>query len=624
MNAAKPVTSRPSAAERLGKVVWSTFLFPLSLFVVELLLISPWGEYPLNDDWGWARVAKRFAETGTFKIDIWAYPSLFGQSLMAYPVIRFFGFSHLALRLLTILLACIGLWCLYKILECAAVEPGIRNMALLVVAFNPLYVYFAVSFMTELYGYFPALLGSALWFWDRRRREAASSEEHPGAIISWWAASLSGLLIGSTFWTRQYAILAYPPLLISSLFTLVTARNWRRLYVSIPALLLSAVLFCSIVLLYFPWARASGNLRPEFSGILNSMWRIDVQILLFQSGIFLAYMTAFFYPMLLCFRWRKMEWGKMEWSSMAVLAVLFLTGALITSHLLKRVRDDATLQPAAWLHNTFPYLGNVITNAGIGPVTLPDVYRLNLRRPQWETSNWEMIQLLIIIGSVLWAPVLVSSFRVLRRPGNRLASEVILFSALFSLGSLIVSVQSLKLTLPDRYHFPSVLALAPLLAVALSYGARSRGEPAEPLAPVRALNVSWRIFSPQRSAAALFVAALLPLAYFTIAGLHDYFRWNDVRWDFFNQSVKAGISPLNIQAGFETSGWTIYDAYNAKQTPPQCRGKCSCGFGWFCLDDSYLIGMNLLPDYEVVSSRRPSYWLASGPPIILSRRIVSP
>ncbi len=76
----------------------------------------------------------------------------------------------------------------------------------------------------------------------------------------------------------------------------------------------------------------------------------------------------------------------------------------------------------------------------------------------------------------------------------------------------------------------------------------------------------------------------------------------------------------NIQAGYETNGWTGYDLILAHAPPSNCIGPCSCTDGWFCLDDSYRIGMNVYGNYEVIASRRPSYWLANGPPIYVSRR----
>jgi hypothetical protein len=84
--------------------------------------------------------------------------------------------------------------------------------------------------------------------------------------------------------------------------------------------------------------------------------------------------------------------------------------------------------------------------------------------------------------------------------------------------------------------------------------------------------------------------------------------------------LNHGISPMNLQAGYEPNGWAGYSAFLENTKPPACIGPCQCDQGWFCRDDSYRIGMSVYGNYEVVASRRPDYWLADGPPIYLSRR----
>src|SRR5262245_2431389 len=83
-----------------------------AVFLGAAARCGPWGDYPLNDDWLYARSAKHFAETGTIALDATAVAtSVVGQTVAAAPVIALFGFSHTALRLLTLLLGAIGLWC---------------------------------------------------------------------------------------------------------------------------------------------------------------------------------------------------------------------------------------------------------------------------------------------------------------------------------------------------------------------------------------------------------------------------------------------------------------------------------------------------------------------------------
>src|SRR5437016_4307414 len=81
---------------------------PRPMYLVAALCIAvvccvwPWGNYPLNDDWQYAWIAKRFAETGRFVVDVPIAPTLVGQSVIAAPFIRLFGFSHTLLRGITL------------------------------------------------------------------------------------------------------------------------------------------------------------------------------------------------------------------------------------------------------------------------------------------------------------------------------------------------------------------------------------------------------------------------------------------------------------------------------------------------------------------------------------------
>ena len=77
------------------------WLIAIAIFGVCLVAIRPWGNYPLNDDWQYARASKMFAESGKIRIDTPVAPALVGQILLAYPIIRVLGMNHAFLRLLT-------------------------------------------------------------------------------------------------------------------------------------------------------------------------------------------------------------------------------------------------------------------------------------------------------------------------------------------------------------------------------------------------------------------------------------------------------------------------------------------------------------------------------------------
>jgi hypothetical protein len=567
--------------------------------IAAWLLIRPWGDYPLNDDWVFARVTKRFAETGVFLVDTESAPNVLGQSLLATPIIRLFGFSHVGLRLLTMCFACIGLWSVDRILACANASPSARIIASAVLGLNPMYLYLSTTFMTEIYGWVPALLGASIWFWGRRQGDLQNLVPgKPTPLIPVWASSISGILCGSTFWTRQYCVLSYPALVFSSLSLLALHRDWRRMARSLPSLAWGSALFAASILSFLLWARMTGNLRGEFTYPLVSLLKFHGRALAIQGGSLSLYLTAFMLPMLLWFRWDE---GR-RWA-MLVAAALVLSLPLIARHLLQRAAHS-DFAMAGMVHRTFPFLGNIIYNAGIGPVTVDDVYLFDMySRPRWPAAIWKCMEALLIAANLLWIPVLLKLRACIGATRNLLA-EVILFGLLLSASVYGVAVQAYKLEVVDRYYFPCVIAAALSLAAMMSV----------PGSSALSLHRGWRL--------AASLAALLPVAWFSIAGLHDEFQWSDARWELVRLAIADGAPPSTVQSGYEVNGWLSYDDFVNRRKPGKCRGPCGCRGGYFCVDDSYRVGMNLLPGYAPVLSKQPRYWLANGPAVVLSERVI--
>jgi hypothetical protein len=117
------------------------------------------------------------------------------------------------------------------------------------------------------------------------------------------------------------------------------------------------------------------------------------------------------------------------------------------------------------------------------------------------------------------------------------------------------------------------------------------------------------------------LVAALPLCWFTVAGVHDYFRWNDARWQAMNLVEADGGHADLVDGGYELNGWLNYDAVLSGRRPEGCHGFCRCRQGaFYCTDDTYVISMELPPGRQVMATLPISWWLAEGPPIILSRR----
>jgi hypothetical protein len=539
-----------------------SLLAPLAAGVLLILLVQPWGNYPLNDDWIYARIGKRFAETGRFVFDHDTGAAFIGQGFLAAPVIRLLGFSHTHLRSLTMVFAGLIVCLLWLLLRNAGVRPAVRAVALLAVVCNPLFAYLSLSFMTEIYGYLVVLLGAVIWLRDRRA--------HPeGVLVSWFGAIATALAVGFGFWIRQYSVLVFPALLGAVLPT-----GWPRLRQSAPRLAVSCVVFAGTIAAYFFFIRHMAEVPLlDFSNRLARIWPINIGAAFLQSGIFLAYMTAFLLPLLLLV---LRPWSRKMLPLACLLGALGFWSALVLLH----------MPPHLDVHTHFPYLGNIIRNAGVGPILLPDIQFLQMRSPAWPVPAWGAIECVILAASLLWVPVIFTAPAILRQRGPR--AELLLFALLFSLASITATTLVDRLAIFDRYYLPETFGLALALAVILS--------------------------DAPRLSVARFGVALLPMAFFTVAGLHDYFRWSDAGWELYGQALRSGATPANIESSYEMNGWNAFTIFQSNTGPIHCDSE------WFCLDDTYRIGMNVYGNYEVVSQRQPSYWLTSGPPVVLSRR----
>jgi len=599
-------SSGPAQASR--RIAWLALL----LFALVVTVVWPWFNAPLNDDWQYTRAAKLLAETGKLTIDTPIAPSIVVQSYLGAAVIRVFGFSHILLRALTVLVAGVGLVCVERTLHYVKVPRPWSFAALVLLVINPIALHVTLTFHSEWYGYICALLAMVLWF--RVRSSRFADEPLPP-----WLYLAAAALAVAAFWSRQFSVLIYPALVASRLLPWFRAGLLRRLP-EIGAAALGTVVVAGGVLGYFAWARATGNYKPAFANPVASLTRFSANTWLIQASACLAYMSASFAPLLLL-AWRGADPQRRLWLGTAC-------GALMVGGLLSlQVSGGEGYAPAQPLNQRFPYVNNVIYQTGIGPITLSDVYNeQSLARPNWSSSNaWLRIEWVVLLSTVLWGALAsraASPGKGGRAPGSSLVTnqrisepgrtaergtgareELCWFAGALLVGSLILSVQAYQTDVFDRYYFPCILALAVLAPACLANPARSDRP---------RLGVDTVLAG----------CSALALAWFTIAGTHDYMRWNQIRLELYDQAVAQGVSPASIDAGWELNGWYNVDSRHA----PTCIGACRCQPStWYCIDNSYRILMSgAPPHYEVVKQVKPAYWLADGPPLSLVRRQARP
>ena len=544
------------------------------LFALALLGISPWGNFPLNDDWHYAHLAKTLSETGSLIVDVPVMASAVVQAYMGALAIKIFGFSFDVLRLLTFLVS-IGLIFVFEsILRWVRLVPVFRALLLSVLILNPLYLHFSTTFMTELYGFFLAFAGAGIWF--RRRSERGVEKTFCDPVLM-----LSAFLVGTSFWVRQFSVLVFPALWVAT-FEIETSsfkgrlarvfRGWR-LWGS----------FVLPVIAYFIWARETGNFKPEFGNPLSRMLSFNAGQWILQPWIFVVYASVFFAPVLY-----------LIWSRDSVLGLgkkglaWWISGVLVLSYIF--VRGDRGDGPLASLHSVFPFLGNVLTPYGVGPITFTDVYIQNaLVRPTYPGYVWWVVEALAFALSFAWLGVWYRGCCLAGR-----ARQLFFFGAALAALSVFVVVQSFGTSIFDRYHMGAFLGLLFCLAAMLS---------------------TFRVGDFSRARWIGVWILLVPLSTFSVSGVHDYFRWNAVRWQAYRELLVDGVQLEAIDGGYEINGWNFFERKDILHLD-KCDGKVS----WFCGDRPYGMGLNLMPDTELIRSYPVETYLGNFPNILVFKK----
>src|SRR5205823_11305274 len=122
----------------------------LSAWIALVLLTNPSGQFPLNDDWSYSRVAQTLVDHGRLRFTAFTSMTLIAQVLWGALFCLPFGFSFLALRLSTLTLAAIGVVASYFLLREIRVNRHVALLGACILALNPFYFSLSVTFMTDV------------------------------------------------------------------------------------------------------------------------------------------------------------------------------------------------------------------------------------------------------------------------------------------------------------------------------------------------------------------------------------------------------------------------------------------------------------------------------------------
>ncbi|MFQ5697641.1 MAG: glycosyltransferase family 39 protein [Myxococcota bacterium] len=310
---------------------WIALACLAGLWTIPLLLIGTHGDFPLNDDWAYARTVRALVTTGRFERVPWTWVPLVTQALIGGAFASVAGFSHSALRASGCFMGGLGVLGSYVLCRQAGARPALATLAAATVGLNPVWLNLSYTFMTDVP--FATLVTWSLVAGVRA-----------GRLDSWPALGSATLLALAAILTRQTG-LAIP--LAFALSIWAAAPRSRRAWV------LGLVSIGAVVGVY-----------AGVESLLLSREGSKLYTFTDYRQVFLTNPTLLF-----------------QIAKNGVVTAIYLGAFLLPVTLLKARRGSAgLLHGAAWagalvavlgvwrMHLALPPGINVIRNLGLGPV----------------------------------------------------------------------------------------------------------------------------------------------------------------------------------------------------------------------------------------------------------------
>jgi hypothetical protein len=117
------------------------------------------------------------------------------------------------------------------------------------------------------------------------------------------------------------------------------------------------------------------------------------------------------------------------------------------------------------------------------------------------------------------------------------------------------------------------------------------------------------------------------LAWYAVAGTHDYLAWNRARYDGLAALTARGVPVEAIDGGMEFNAWHLAARLGTWPTDAEARPgqPDTVKSWWWVIDDRYVASFRPLPRYVVHDTRPYRRWLVpgSGRVVILERAAAS-
>lgn len=543
-------------------VIWKTIrdesLLLALVVLLTSLLVSPTGNFPLNDDWVYAKSVQDILETGRYSGHPYSDALFVLQAYWGALFCAVFGFSFTVLRISTLVTLLIAAWGASLSAKAAGID---RNKSLLlgiVFLVNPIIMNLGYTFMTDVP--FLALANLALFFFIR----------------AYLTPTVTFILAGSTlaavaYFVRQFGLLlpvAYAASLAILLFRGKYQFNPRHLIaLSAPWLIVS------LILLALPDSARGTSSQFDWNSIGHSIFERAANGIKHLTTL-LIYLSVFLAPVLILFVSRNsirslFSSKRVFFASFA--AWLFLAYFVITPSL-----------------HRLPITGNMIYDLGVGPILLRGIVDDGVLQAPLRLGAWWWIPTILGLTGAVWLlremiRVSISTFRKGEDEKESNAPDARFF--LFMLSSAYIGVLFIPglEVLYDRYFIVALVPIGIFILLTPS-NATSR-------AP---LYTAWC------------VSALMYIS--STVCLQDYMAWNRARWaavDILEQ--KYGATPEDIDGGYEFNGWLTSDQYLQNKASSAARNYGPKG-GWI-VHDTYAISFRPRENFNAIDEVPYFSWL---------------
>jgi hypothetical protein len=380
---------------------------------------------------------------------------------------------------------------------------------------------------------------------------------------------LGDLLLGGLFGAlaasnRQFGIIVGIAMAVTGLVLWITRRR------SFDPL--------RVALFLAPWAVAVGlyflmphlSQRPPAIGDPTRLTALALlQTTAFHSGVALLYAGLFLLPLalgrLIYLAMRPRSWTIAQW-------VVFPLSIGIVSV------STIIWNPYGMRYPLLPMLGNILRNAGTGPLTLRDTYLYGMPWPFTLGFPFWILLTAVFLADVV-VPLAKQLFTRRRNGGPEEAAAAggdhfvgEIFLLVWSLGILLAPYHLVMAGTFDRYLLPA----APPLAVLCARSLRLASFKAAPLI----LGM-------------LCLLTALP----GLAAVQDYLAWNRARWQALSYLlVQLNVPPQLIDGGYEFN--SVYTRHDVTKRWGARTGMWGPK-GFWVLDDVYAVSFNPRPGYRV-------------------------